>query len=150
MLEMKVTKDTLSEYMDKLIVAVNDNKEKFLRQEADVFAEYPDIGRMYYTLQESLEKNRIYKDYGGLSEIDVLYTGALAKHSWWEFRDDHDMSKPPERDYAYYQETGEDKVAKDESAHHKWAIKFAVADFAEIYPYDVDEWLDEILSQISK
>ena len=150
MLEMKVTKDTLSEYMDKLIVAVNDNKEKFLRQEADVFAEYPAIGLMYGTLQESLDKNRIYKDYGGLSEIDVLYTGTLAKHSWSEFRDDGDTSKPPDRDYAFYQETGQDRVASEEKAKHQGAIRFGVADFAEIYPYDIDEWLDEILSQISK
>ena len=150
MLEMKVTKDTLSEYMDKLIVAVNDNKEKFLRQEAKVFSEYPDIGHLYGALQKSLEDNHIYKDYGGLSEIDVLYTGALATQSWWEFRDDGDTSKPPERDYAFYQETGQDRVAAEEKATHQGAIRFGVADFAEIYPYDVDEWLDEILSQISK
>lgn len=42
------------------------------------------------------------------SIIDLYWTGMYADYSWREFRKDERQSEPPERDYAYFQETGID------------------------------------------
>ena len=47
---------------------------------------------------------------------------------WWEFSEELDPGLPEEertlaRDYAFYQETGVDKIARPRGAKHKYAIQ---------------------------
>lgn len=65
----------------------------------------------------------------GMSIIEIMYTGRYLHEEypigkakvWWEFADKNNQNKLG-RDYSWYQETGEDPIAKSEDAKHKGAI----------------------------
>lgn len=72
----------------------------------------------------------------GKSVIEVLYSG-MHLHNvyppgkarvWWEFGKEGVGGRNDvlERDYAYYQETGRDKLAKSEDAKHQGAIEYGL------------------------
>ena len=67
---------------------------------------------------------------------------------WWEFATPETWGKPPEerelgRDYAYFQETGNDKLAK--YAKHKYAITRGIHAVDETALAEVEEYLNYII-----
>lgn len=56
------------------------------------------------------------------NELDIIYSGLGNAQSWWEFSKDYLTNHPPDRDYAYFQETGKDKTANPKYAKHKYFI----------------------------
>lgn len=69
------------------------------------FDEAPDYSGAL--LSSALRENqRVLKSKQNESILDIYWTGMYADYSWWEFRHDKDTSKPPEVDYALFQETG--------------------------------------------
>ena len=87
--------------------------------------------------------------------IEIIYSGMELQEYygdearlWWEFAKDGDNHSPDrelERDYAYFQETGIDKLARSKDAKHKGAIAKGVkASKAELLDHS-KQYLDSIL-----
>lgn len=54
-----------------------------------------------------MENQRVLTSQENKSVLEIFWTGMYADYSWWEFRKDSNTSKPPEVDYAVFQETGD-------------------------------------------
>ena len=146
-------KDNLTEYVDYLQKAVETNEEQIvsnagktliylITSQGEIWGhdEYGSYGLLlkgdapYYSgalLTSALRKEQqelSSKDWQSI--LTVYWTGMFATYSWSEFRSDKDKTKPPERDYAVYQETGMDVKAKYSDARHKHFFRNMVQDTA--------------------
>ena len=121
-----VTEDTVSEYFKRVTESMKAEQNNMLYDMADILTE--DISEVMPieggALMESGfdEKTWVITKTNHMNIISVLYSGEGSNYSWREFREDEDTTKPPERDYAFFQETGKDKTAKPEHARRKGFI----------------------------
>lgn len=141
-LKLQVTDDTCTPYLEYIRDAVNAKRDDFVKNAAKTVAytiagqgdvigqdDYGQYGTLwggvapYNTgalLTSALNPNQqVLSNTETQSIVDLYWTGMYADYSWKEFRSDRDTSKPPERDYARYQETGEDINASSRDAKHK-------------------------------
>lgn len=121
--------DNLTDYFTRLEETVNEHAEEMVREAGMSLAhlvinqgkiwgfdEYGDFGMLYMgdapyhsgALVESAlrPEQQHFRNSQSNSILDLYWTGMYADYSWWEFRHDEDTSKPPEVDYALFQETG--------------------------------------------
>lgn len=121
-----VVEETVSKYLQELKSHFKSKEDDMLRDMARVLSEHifelapNDTG----TLAESgLEEDDwvIQPTLIG-NELDIIYSGLGNAQSWWEFSKDYLTNHPPDRDYAYFQETGQDKIADSKRAKHKHFI----------------------------
>lgn len=145
-----VTEDTITEYLDNLQSNYEKQEHTLLEKMATkLVGEYDDETDGFIAPLMSTEFNPnlflsgqddAYWDIergDELSSLEITYTG-MRLHSnythplvWWEFATKASAGEAPryrelDRDYAYFQETGKDPVAKSFKAKHKHAIKMGV------------------------
>lgn len=128
--KLTITEDTVTEYLNKLDELSSDvsNNRRFIRSAGqEMHFDYiaplmpkwnPNL--MYSPLEPD---NQIIDISDGLTTIELIYTGftedakmnALPKGVWSEFGDK--TQGILERDYAYYQETGDDPIADNFEGH---------------------------------
>ena len=103
------------------------------------------------------ETNHIYDITERKSTIEMIYTGMELDlnlgddaRRWWEFSENFDPTLALERDYAYYQETGRDPVAKPNDARHKYAIEWGMRDAARPILNTVGRQLELVFERLSK
>lgn len=143
--EIVVTEDTFTDYLNELEKHFNSHKDTLNYAFArSIVGNYGSMNgkiarlmstdfnpHLYATGQdENLWKHTIEE---GMSIIEIMYTGMHLHEEypvgkarvWWEFgkyaRGGTDDVL--ERDYAWYQETGQDPIAKSKDAKHKGAIQ---------------------------
>lgn len=90
-----------------------------------------------------------------ISQLYALYTGrdihkfVKKPKIWWEFAKENNAEELSSRertlgrDYAYFQETGKDKIAKSNKAQNQYAIREGIKDSAP-------ELLEETTDYVSK
>lgn len=153
----QITGDTTTEYLDKLLTEFNEGSDDLLEDIAyEVVAEITEFAPSWNpNLLESGDDmdNWSYTHRPGLHTLEILYTGFtpkaesrdLKKGVWWEFGDPSEREL--KRDYAYFQETGIDPVAKPEKAKSKFFVKRGtVASAANVYEL-VEEYFEMITAQ---
>lgn len=140
--------DNVSEYLTKLQDGLLDNMEYVLREVSYEATGKPEddtqpiprlIGRYNHWLYISGQTDtaRTYNISNEKSEIIINYSGKRYEEyfdpeefkPWWEFAEDFNSdprSAILERDYAYYQETGIDPVAKSSDARQIHAIEWGL------------------------
>ena len=130
--KIQIVEDTVTEYLDKLqkLSADPSNKTRFLKSAAsEMHFEYveplmpkwnPNL--MYSPLEK---KNQVINVSDTVSSIELIYTGYTEEESYGlekvysEFAEGgNPQSGHLARDYAYYQETGQDPIAEDFGGHH--------------------------------
>lgn len=121
-----VVEETVSKYLQELKSHFKSKEDDMLRDMARVLSEHivELAPKDTWTLAESgLEEDDwvIQPTLIG-NELDIIYSGLGNAQSWWEFSDDYLTNHPPDRDYAYFQETGQDKIADSKRAKHKHFI----------------------------
>lgn len=153
-----LVEENVTDGLDALQVRVSENMEHILNEMADVAtgklntddAPIPegmslDFNPFLFSSGQ-MDKNRHAKIEKDQSILDVVYTGMDLQHDfiglgsyarvWREFARDEDAGMPPTertlvRDYAYYQETGIDKLAKPKGAKHQHAIRNGLSEARE-------------------
>jgi hypothetical protein len=139
--------ENVSEGLDTLQSRISDEMEHILNEMAYAATGYEDDetapipSRMstefnpYLFLSGQLKQNREVNITPDKSEITVKYSGLGLEEMlgssalvWWEFSEELDPGLPMSdrtlaRDYAFYQETGVDKIARPRGAKHKYAIQ---------------------------
>lgn len=153
MINFKV-EDNLTDYLTELESHLDAEREKFVGglarkpvgtwgdpNEGEITLLAPKWNPFLYTTGQNRLKWTI--KLGEKSSVEILYSAMKApnlnttyddktRRVWWEFADD-DNPKKLGRDYAYYQETGEDPIARPEDAKHKHFIRDGLeASFPEI------------------
>ncbi len=83
-------------------------------------------------------------------DINHFFSGGLPKGIWWEFATEDSWGKPArekklERDYAWYQETGQDPIAKPSDAKHKGAIRRGIIASKDEVLRDAQDYLNRII-----
>lgn len=168
MIEFEV-QDNLTDYLDKLKTHFEKNKiilnEEFTRA---VVGDYlnPNSGHIakymstnfnpYLFTSGQDEHYWKFMSEEGMSSIEVLYSG-MRLHDrypvgkarvWWEFAENPSVPKNQRRlarDYAWYQETGEDKIAMPDDAKHTGAIAKGLAEVSQKDLKNVNEYLMNIM-----
>lgn len=157
-IKFNVVEDNLSEYLDQLkeLVYNKENNTAFLRDAAhEMHFRYikplmPEWNpNLIFSPMES-QNQEINVDVG-LSKIELRYTGftqqakerILPEGVWSEFGDK--VQGILERDYAFYQETGEDPIAPPEGAKHKFFIKKGTATYNTEFHYKTMAYVDRLM-----
>lgn len=142
-------KDTLTKYIDDVIKLVDDesNTQKFLEttgQELhfDYISQYIPKWNPNLVLSPMERSHQFFELSNGISFLELEYSGFtrrsyFPKGVWQEFSDDPEGLKPPderelEKDYAYYQETGNDPEASPEGGG-KYYVHFGTAAYNPMY-----------------
>lgn len=148
--------DTLTEYLDKLKSHFNANKvtlnevfaeavvgDSWMNPRSGHIAKYMSTNFNPYLFASGQDKGYWkFMSEEGISSIEVMYSGMHLHEQypvgkarvWWEFAEDTSAPKNQRklaRDYAWYQETGEDKIAMPEDARHKGAIAKGLAEVSQ-------------------
>ena len=118
--------ETVTKYLHDLKNHFQSKEDDMLREMGEVLSEHivELAPKDTWTLAESgLEEDDwvIQPTLIG-NELDIIYSGLGNTQSWWEFSDDNLTNHPPDRDYAYFQETGIDPIADSSDAKHKGFI----------------------------
>lgn len=145
-----VTEDTITEYLTNLQSDYEKQEHTILEKMArELVGEYDDKTGGYIAPLMSTKFNpNLFlsgqdEDYWKIeqgderSTLEIIYTGMRLHDDfnhpmvWWEFATEDTVSEAPRyrqlgRDYAYFQETGRDPVAKSFKAKHKYAVKMGV------------------------
>ena len=140
----EISNDTFTEYLEYLQKAIVEEQEEILHKMARTMVgeTYDDESgfiapRMSTDFNPNLfisgqeEHYWEFIDKGDFSQLEIIYTGMRLNQSlgldamvWSEFGDKY--AHHLERDYAFYQETGNDPIAKPARAKHKYAIQRGV------------------------
>ena len=154
--EFDIIEDTITEYLEKLteLSTGEDNRKRFLKDAGhELHFRYinPEIPKWNPNLMYSpLEKrHQNFKIGDGVSSLELLYTGftetaemgELPVGVWSEFGDKSQGIL--ERDYAYYQETGEDEIAPDFAGHHY--VGKGTANYSTEFHYKTMAYLDRLM-----
>ena len=154
--KFEIIENTVTDYLNKLDELANDegNTRRFLKDSAqEMHFEYieplmpkwnPNL--MYSPLEP---EHQIVKISKGVSSIELLYTGFteearegdLPKGVWSEFGDK--FTGTLERDYALYQETGQDPIAPDFAGHH--FVKRGTHNYLNQFYTKTDAYLDRLM-----
>ena len=144
-----VVEESLTEYLQYIQNSLHETKEQELRKQARLLVgEYDNPTSGYIAPRMSTDFNPnlylsgqeeefwIVNSNENVSTIQIIYTGMRLHDNypddarvWLEFSENLEPYPPYrelERDYAYYQETGSDPIAKPSDAKHKFAIKKGV------------------------
>lgn len=118
--------ETVTKYLQDLKNHFKSKEDDMLRDMARVLSEHivELAPKDTWTLAESgLEEDDwvIQPTLTGTA-LDIIYSGLGNTQSWVEFSNDQLKNHPPDRDYAYFQETGQDKIADSKYAKHKHFI----------------------------
>ena len=162
-----ITEDTTSEYLDKLEQNINDQEVSLAGDLAKEFTGTGGTGTGHIPKHMSTKFNpnlfmsgadeRYWQvSKGDVTTIEILYTGMRLHEEysnplvWWQFATEDTMGNLPrertlERDYAYFQETGIDNVAKPELAKHKHAVQKGLSEASEKDLSKVGEYLIQIM-----
>lgn len=149
MIDFTITDDTLTDYLNELEKHFQAHKEllnyEFARSIVGNYGSTggkiahlmsTDFNPYLYTSgqDESFWKKTVDE---GISIIEIMYSGMHLHEQypvgkarvWWEFGKYARGGRNDvlERDYAWYQETGEDKIAKPQDAKHTGAIQTGLA-----------------------
>lgn len=159
--------DTISAYLDKLYEVANDprRKEQALSGAATDVVELVDEyvpkwnpNLRYSGLNEEFWEYTHSEDY---SDVMILYTGFTGEGVsepddiavWWEFSRYHKggYSDILGRDYAYYQEFGEDKFApngklKAPNIPGKHYLEAGIMGSEDIIEYHIENYLERVMS----
>ena len=157
-----IVEDTVTPYLEKLYEFTSDpfNHEAFLKDAAqELHFDYieplmpkwnPNL--MFSPLEQ---ENQVFKPDGGLATLDLIYTGKteMAEEREWD-KDENNLYKvywefgdkftgELHRDYAYYQETGQDDIAKNFGGHH--FVKRGTSNYLNQYHARVQAYADSLL-----
>lgn len=170
MLKAIVTEDTFTEYLSYLQTRVEEEKPEMLRKMARRLVgnyDEPDDGFIAPLMSTDFNPNLFlsgqdeeYWEIGEKGDVSVLYVTYTGKRLhdlyapgqakvWSEFSVDG-AKYELERDYAYYQETGHDSIAKSSDAKHKYAIKFGVLAGAYAVRESAGLYLNQIMQGQTK
>lgn len=148
--------ETVTDYLTKLdeLTSNKSNITSFLRDAShELHFRYiePEMPKWNPNLMYSpLEPRHNVVDIGGGKDsIRLIYTGFteaaeerdLPKGVWSEFGDK--VQGILHRDYAFYQETGEDPIAPDFEGH--WYVKKGTANYANEFHYKTMAYLDRLM-----
>lgn len=154
--KIKITEDTVTDYLNKLSEFTSDtpNNRRFIRDAGqEMHYEYiePLMPKWNPNLMFSpLEADNQTIDIStGMTSIELLYTGftetakmrQLPKGVWWEFGDK--LRNILERDYAYYQETGQDPIAAEFEGH--WYARDGTKAYANQFHHKTMAYLDRLM-----
>lgn len=178
MLKLKITEDTITEYMDFIWNSFNKNAPRELKKQARLLTgEEGDEGDGYIAPNMTVSKFgefnpnlfmsgqeeefwKLYSNsnpYGlmGVKDthsIEIIYTGMRLNRNygddakvWSEFGDK--AAGRLERDYAYFQETGLDPIAKPKQARAKGAIATGVRESKTELLQHSSKYLESILKK---
>lgn len=122
-----VQEDSITPYLEDFENRLYASREEIIRTIGKRFAEKAaaDVAVWTGNLSQSIDdlNNWHLFDEGEFLQLDIVFTGLTEDFDdWWdEFRS---ASSPyGGRDYAYYQETGQDKVASPEDARQRWYVR---------------------------
>lgn len=150
--KLNVTKDTVSKYLDTIHNNFHSHERVLLEGLGEILSEYIglyDTPRYSSKLLESGLKrdNWVFNNKESISDLRIVYSGLEADYSWWEFSDDYRTNHSPDRDYAYFQETGIDNVANSKLAKSRFFVKRGTVEkSADIFEHTRKEYL-RILQQ---
>lgn len=140
----KIKEDTITDYLNELESHLESEKEKFVGglarkpvgelgnpNEGAITLLAPKYNPFLYMTGQ--RRNNWKITLGETSKVEILYSAMKApninaygtnktRKIWWEFADDNNPNKLG-RDYAEFQETGEDPIAKSKDAKHKHFIR---------------------------
>ena len=148
-LKVEMNRDTLSDYLDKLDELMKTERKEMANTLMRKLVGYPFSPYDGYIAPNMSKYNPylystgqndeywIGKSNNKLTTLEALYTGldiheyygdGVPKGIWWEFATKDTSRLPPkmrklERDYAYFQETGRDKIADSKYAKRKGGIR---------------------------
>lgn len=118
-IDMKITEDTLTNYLTELQSNFEESKQNIVGNASAKLAwEISELAPIWegsdpraqmsnHALSESpLHIENWHFTTGSQTILDIFVSGMDNVVSFFEFREDSDGFKPPEMDYAYYQETG--------------------------------------------
>ena len=164
--EFKVKKDTIIQYLNELENRVNSVhlRDKYLELMAGDIVEMVDevVPKMnpnlrYSGLNEDFWDKKHEDDFSSLTILYTVFTGEMQCEPddievWWEFGKYHKGGYGDilGRDYAYYQEFGEDKFAPNSKVkahtfegHHY--LESGILDSPDIVEYWAGEYLLKVL-----
>lgn len=163
----------LEEYLLRIAEKVEEEKEPLLKELTRyVVGEYGDMEapiprrmstrfnpNLFYSGQE--EHNWEIVKSGNITSLYFTYTGmSLTRRAypggfkvWREFAPKSQQKRRPtfrvlERDYAYYQETGEDPIADKKYAKHQWAIRGGLLTSKSKIIHDAQEYMLQIMNKV--
>lgn len=155
-IKFNIKEDRISEYLDTISNKVDNQAKQHLTDMAKLLTGTSGIQQYIAPWNPNLflsgkdQSKWIFEQSDDRSSISVNYTGMTARSRsydfkvWWEFSEEYQnassyddwewlqYSEPFERtlarDYAYYQETGEDEVAEESDARNQQYIEKGIED----------------------
>lgn len=156
-LKANITEDTVTEYLTQLQKNLRDSKEGMVSNASeDIAGEIFELAPIWedsssnpgsnHALSESVLdfKNWFFKSNENVTVLDILVTGMDNVVSFKEFREDGDRFKPPDMDYAYYQETGIHSEAM-QTPRERFFVKRATVSQAGHYMESISEQLELVM-----
>lgn len=123
--KIEIVEDTITTYADYLTEAWDEQEEPLLTKLAYDYIKnvHPKVASG--TLRSSGEEEDNWEFLHGedVSEVTIEYTGRDNPTRWWEFGGFEPFSEW--RDYAWFQETGEDDVAEPYPTMRRWYVRAA-------------------------
>ena len=122
-----IQEDSVTPYLNDIENRLNASREEIIRTIGEKFATNAaaDVAVWTGNLSQSIDDpdNWHLTDDMEFMQLDIVFTGLADDFDdWWdEFRDE--SSPYGGRDYAYYQETGEDEKALPKDARQKWYVR---------------------------
>ena len=163
MIRIEVTKETVSEYFRQVGATFKEETPQILEDMGDILVD--NITTFAPDWNPNLYLSGYEKDWWVIEPtktgtlLDILYTGMLYEDTvgedemkgWWEFGGhSYQPPAPPTRDYAYFQETGQDPIADSGLAKHKWFIARGAKKSQEPIVNKAKDYLDEILKSAQR
>lgn len=159
--KLTVTEDTLTPYFEELyrLVSDEDNAQNFLRDSAAEL-HFEHIEPLMPDWNPNLKispmehEHQIYRQEGERHIFDMIYTGFTQEEKmglekvFAEFAMDFDpATKRLSRDYAYFQETGEDEVVdpKRYTPQHTHFVKRGTASYTTQFHYKAMAYANQLL-----
>ena len=154
--KLEIVEDTVSKYLDELYELSNseDNTNRFLKDAGhELHFRYvePLMPKWNPNLMYSpLEKrHQIFDINSEISSLELLYTGFtesaemndFPKGVWSEFWDK--TQGILQRDYAFYQETGDDPIAEDFEGHH--FVQEGTSNYTTEFHYKTMAYMDKLM-----
>lgn len=162
MFRMEVTKETVSEYFRQVGVNFHEHAPDVLEEMGDILV--GNITEFAPDWNPNLYLSGYEKDWWIIEPtdtgtiLDIIYTGMLYEDTvgedemkgWFEFGGSSYPPSPPTRDYAYYQETGQDPIASPGGAKHKWFVAKGAKKSQKPIVNKAQVYLDDILQSAQK
>ena len=118
--------DSITPYLDAIDTRLHASRKEIIYEIGKYFAIQGQerMSRWHDTLYKSVDDPNLWTLYSeeDFMTLDIVFTGldGDVEQWWWEFEDENSLDGG--RDYAFFQETGEDKTAESDKARNKWYV----------------------------